>query len=83
MRRIFSVLAVTALMVTMMVACAMPAFAASDNASCVGLPASFLNGGLRPGLGGATIGRLAHFGLVADLARANKEDCPAILVPLP
>ena len=62
MRRICSVLAVTALVIAMMVASAMPAFAASDNASCVGQPASFLNG-LRPGLGGAAIGQLARFGL--------------------
>ena len=81
MRRVFSVLAVTALMVAMMAACAMPAFAASDNASCVGQPASFLNGGLRPGLGGAAIRQLAHFGLVADQARANKEDCPIFPIP--
>ena len=81
MRRIFSVLAVTALMVAMLVASAMPAFAASDNASCVGQSASFLNS-LRPGLGGAAIRQLAHFGLVADQAQANKDDCPAILVPL-
>ena len=81
MRRIFSVLVVTALMVAMLVASAMPAFAASDNASCVGQPASFLNS-LRPGLGGAAIGQLAHFGLVANQAQANKEDCPAILIPL-
>ena len=80
MRRIFSVLAVTALMVAMMVACAMPAFAASDNASCVGQAASSLNS-LRPGLGGAAIRQLAHFGLVADRAQANKEECPAILIP--
>jgi hypothetical protein len=80
MQRIFSVLAVTALMVAMMVASAMPAFAASDNASCVGQPAAGLNS-LRPGLGGAAIGQLAHFGLVADQARANKEACPAILIP--
>ena len=80
MRRVFSVLAVTALMVAMMAACAMPAFAASDNASCVVKSAASING-LRPGLGGAAIGRLAHFGLVADLARANKEECPAILIP--
>ena len=81
MQRIFSVLAVTALMVAMMVACAMPAFAASDNASCVGQPAAGLNS-LRPGLGGAAIRQLAHFGLVANQAQANKEDCPAILIPL-
>jgi hypothetical protein len=81
MRRIFSVLAVTALMVAMLVASAMPAFAASDNASCVGQSASFLNS-LRPGLGGAAIRQLAHFGLAANQAQANKEDCPAILVPL-
>ncbi len=81
MQRIISVLAVTALMVAMMVASAMPAFAASDNASCVGQSASSLNS-LRPGLGGAAIGQLAHFGLVADQAQANKEECPAILVPL-
>ena len=81
MRRIVSVLAATALMVAMMVACAMPAFAASDNASCVGQAASSLNS-FRPGLGGAAIGQLAHFGLVANQAQANKEDCPAILIPL-
>ena len=81
MRRIVSVLAATALMVAMMVACAMPAFAASDNASCVGQAAASLNS-FRPGLGGAAISQLAHFGLVADQAQANKEDCPAILVPL-
>ena len=82
MQRIFSVLAVTTLMVAMMVASAMPAaFAASDNASCVGQPASFLNSS-SPGLGGAAISQLAHFGLVANQAQANKEDCPAILVPL-
>ena len=75
MRRVFSVLALTALMVAMMVACAMPAFAASDNASCVGQAASFLNS-FRPGLGGAAIRQLAQFGLVADQAQANKEDCP-------
>jgi len=62
-------------MVAMMVACAMPAFAASDNASCVGQAASFLNS-FRPGLGGAAIRQLAQFGLVADQAQANKEDCP-------
>ena len=81
MQRIFSVLAVTALMVAMMVASAMPAFAASDNASCVGQSASSLNS-FRPGLGGAAISQLAHFGLVANQAQANKEDCPAILIPL-
>jgi hypothetical protein len=81
MRRIYSVLAVTALMVAMMVASAMPAFAASDNASCVGQSAASLNS-LRPGLGGAAISQLAHFGLVADQAQADKEDCPAILIPL-
>ena len=80
MRRVFSVLAVTALMVAMMAACAMPAFAASDNASCVGQAASSLNS-LRPGLGGAAIRQLAHFGLVADQARANKEDCPIFPIP--
>ena len=80
MRRIVSVLAATALMVAMMVACAMPAFAASDNASCVGQAASSLNS-FRPGLGGAAISQLAHFGLVANQAQANKEDCPAILIP--
>jgi hypothetical protein len=67
-------------MVAMMVAFAMPAFAASDNASCVRQAAASIND-LRPGLGGAVIGRLAHFGLVADLARTNKEECPTILVP--
>ena len=81
MRRVFSVLAVTALMVAMMVACAMPAFAASDNASCVGQAAASLNG-FSPGLGGAAIGQLAHFGLVANQAQANEEDCPIILIPL-
>jgi hypothetical protein len=81
MQRIFSVLAVTALMVAMMVACAMPAFAASDNASCVGQAASDLNS-LRPGLGGAAISQLAHFGLVADQAQANKEGCPLIPISL-
>ena len=80
MRRIFSVLAVTALMVAMMVACAMPAFAASDNASCVGQSASFLNS-LRPGLGGAAIRQLAQFGFVADQAKANKEECPIFPIP--
>ena len=80
MRRVFSVLALTALMVAMMVACAMPAFAASDNASCVGQAASSLNS-FRPGLGGAAIRQLAHFGVVADQARANKEDCPIFPIP--
>ena len=80
MRRVFSVLAVTALMVAMMVACAMPAFAASDNASCVGQAASSLNS-FRPGLGGAAIRQLAHFGLVADQAQSNKEDCPIFPIP--
>ncbi len=80
MQRIFSVLAVTALMVAMMVASAIPAFAASDNASCVGQSASFLNS-QSPGEGGDAISDLAHDeedGLVADQAQANKEDCPAI-----
>jgi hypothetical protein len=81
MRRVFSVLAVTALMVAMVVACAMSAFAASDNASCVGQAASSLNS-FRPGLGGATIGQLAQYGLVANQAKANKEVCPIILIPL-
>jgi hypothetical protein len=81
LQRVFSALAVTALMVAMMVACAMPAIAASDNASCVGQPAAGQNS-LEPGSGGAAIRQLAHFGLVADQAQANKEDCPAILVPL-
>jgi hypothetical protein len=81
MRRVFWVLAVTALMVAMVVTCAMPAFAASDNASCVGQPASFLNS-LRPGLGGAAIGQLAQYGLVANQAQGDKEDCPGILIPL-
>lgn len=77
MQRIYSVLAVTALMVAMMVASAMPAFAASGNASCVGQSASSLNS-LRPGLGGAAIRQLAQFGLVANQAQANKENCPLI-----
>lgn len=80
MRRMYSVLAVIALMVVMMVAFVMPAFAASDNASCVSQPASFLNS-LSPGLGGTAISQLAHFGLVADQARADKANCPAILIP--
>ena len=84
MRRIFSVLAVTALMVAMMVASAMPAFAASRNTSCVGQSASELNSERErfgPGLGGAAISRLAQFGGVDERAQANKEGCPLILVP--
>jgi hypothetical protein len=67
-------------MVAMMAAYALPAIAASDNASCVGQQASGINS-RGPGLGGAAIGQLAHLGFVADLARANKEECPTILIP--
>ena len=68
MKRIFSLLAVTALMVAMLLASALPAFAASDNASCVGKTASTQNQ-VRPGLGGAVISGLAHLGEVNDFAR--------------
>ncbi len=36
MKRIFSVLAVMAIMAAMLMASAIPAFAASDNANCIG-----------------------------------------------
>jgi hypothetical protein len=81
MKRIFSLLAVTALMVAMLLASALPAFAASDNASCVGQTASGANA-FRPGLGGAAISNLAQRQLVDDVAQANKENCPGILLPL-
>ena len=67
-KRIFSLLAVTALMVAMLLASALPAFAASDNASCVGQDSSELNQ-LRPGLGGFVTARDAEFGDVNDRAR--------------
>jgi hypothetical protein len=80
MRRIlvFVVVAVLAL------AMAVPAFAASDNASCVGQAASNINGFV-PGLGGKAISRLAQpddnglVGLVADVAKA--ENCEGVLIP--
>jgi hypothetical protein len=72
---------ITALIVmTMMMASAMPAFAASANASCVGQTASALNG-LRPGLGGAAISALARNGLVSDVAQADNERCPGVVIP--
>jgi hypothetical protein len=60
MKHIFSLLAITALMVAMLLASALPAFAASDNASCVGQTASEQNQ-VRSGLGGEVIVGLAHF----------------------
>ena len=75
MKRIVTVLTVMAMM-----ASAMPAFAASGNASCVGQAAPALNG-IEPGLGGAAISSLARSGLVRDFARADKENCPGIIIP--
>jgi hypothetical protein len=72
---------ITALIVmTMMMASAMPAFAASDNASCVGQLAAGQNS-LRPGSGGFAISYLARNGLVSDFAQADNENCPGVLIP--
>ncbi len=56
MKRIISVLAAMAIMAAMVVAMAMPAFAAraSDNANSVGQIASQFND-IEPGLGGAVV----------------------------
>ena len=54
MKRIFSVLVVTALMVAMLMASAMPAFADANpaHASCIGA----LSSGFAPETGGQTVG---------------------------
>jgi hypothetical protein len=69
-KRIFSLLAVTAILVAMLLASALPAFAASDNASCGGKLAPALNQ-FRPGLGGAVIKGDAQYQMVDEFARAD------------
>ena len=76
MRRILVFVAVAALALAM----AVPAFAASDNASCVGKLASGENE-RGPGEGGYAISYLAHRGGVAHYAQANNDPCGAVLIP--
>lgn len=76
MRRVISVLAVTALMVAMLVPSALPAFAlveTSPHANCVGEEAVLFN--QREGLHGAggdrTASEAQSFGGLGDLASSN------------
>ena len=76
MKRIITVLAVAALMAVMMVATAVPAFAASEKGNCVGGPASNSNAFGKvtgdPGLGGAFVSNAANeFGGLGGIASAD------------
>ncbi len=77
MRRILVFVVVAALALAM----AVPAFAASGNASCVGKLASGQNQriGAEPGAGGAVISHEAHRGKVAGYA--HEDPCKAVFIP--
>ena len=76
MRRILVFVVVAALSLAM----AVPALAASGNASCVGKLASGQNP-RSPGEGGYAISYLAHFGKVAGYAQ--EDPCGIVFIPLP
>ena len=73
-RRILVFVVVVALALAM----AVPAFAASGNASCVGKLASGQNE-LGPGKGGYAISVLAHRGTVAHYAQ--EDPCQPVFIP--